>query len=212
MHDPIADYFTTYQPHAEPARVLSTLFATVRDALQRANCFPLTNKRIYDAGCGGGVWLDLFHQWGAQPHRLTGIDLTPSRIADARAKLPGATLTVGDASQSGLASGSQDLVTAFVVFSTILDPLIRQRLADEMMRVKKPDGVILVYDLRINNPRNPHIRRVSARERRALFHGRTVSTTSVTLAPPIARRVKGPLYDLLSRVPLLRSHALSVIR
>jgi SAM-dependent methyltransferase len=211
----IAEYFTTYRSYPEPPLVLGTLFSAVRQTLDEAGCFPLTVKHMYDAGCGSGGWLAHFLAWGAQPHRLTGVDLTPDRIERARRTLPPAVaLRVGDAAVSCLPSASQDIVSAFVVFSTILDPAVRQRLADELLRVKKPNGVILWYDLRVNNPRNPHIRRVGADEIRTLFRGHSVQLTSTTLTPPIARRVARHerLYRALSRVPLLHSHYLGIVR
>jgi ubiquinone/menaquinone biosynthesis C-methylase UbiE len=212
----VPEYFATYRRPHEPPLVIETLERCVRTALLGAGVFPLTGKSIYDAGCGAGGWLGRYLAWGAQPHRLTGVDLTPERIAHARATLPeSVTLRVDDASASGLPDQSQDLVSAYVVFSTILDPAVRQRLANEMVRVKKPGGAIIWYDLRIDNPRNRHVCGIRASEVRALFAGRDVRLASVTLEPHIARFVapRSPrAYRMLSHIPALHSHYLGIIR
>jgi len=83
-----------------------------------------------------------------------------------------------------------------------------------MRRVLEPGGVILWYDFRYDNPRNPHVRGIGAREIRSLFPGCTVRLRRVTLAPPIARRLvpfSWTVAYLVEKLPLLRTHYLGVI-
>lgn len=211
----IADYYATYHAHAEPALVLADVFGAVRNALEQAGSFPLTDRRIYDVGCGSGGWLARYLEWGAQPHRLTGVDLAPNRIEAARETLPGVTLHVGDAAESGLPDQSQDIVSTFTVFSAILDRDVTRRLAAEMIRVKKPDGVVLWYEMRVGNPANPEVRGIGAQEIRSLFPGCAVQLTSTRLLPQLGRMIapRSPtLYRLLNALPFLRTHYLGVIR
>src|SRR6185437_7703844 len=56
--------------------------------LKRAGLFPLSGRRIADIGCGGGIWLLEFLQWGAHPEDLSGLDLMPARVGRARRQIP----------------------------------------------------------------------------------------------------------------------------
>src|SRR5947208_3097463 len=78
-----------------------------------------------------------------------------------------------------------------------------------------PGGLILWYDFRFNNPRNPHVRGIGAVEIRDLFPACPLKGKRATLAPPIARPVVSLSWDLglvLEHLPFLNSHYLAVIR
>ena len=140
--------------------------------LARAGALPLAGRRILDVGCGTGQWLADLETWGAARETLAGIDLLPDRVDQARARMaalrrddgvlvsPGADVRVGNASELGWPQGSFDIVLQSTVFSSILDPALRARVASEMARVLAPSGLILWNDLRVNNPRNPNVRGV----------------------------------------------------
>ena len=84
-----------------------------------------------------------------------------------------------------------------------------------MLRVTKPDGLILWYDFLYDNPKNPDVRGVRKREIQRLFPGCSVGLRKVTLAPPIVRRLAARawwLCTILEAIPLLRTHYLGVIR
>jgi hypothetical protein len=79
-----------------------------------------------------------------------------------------------------------------------------------MWRLTKPLGMILWYDLRVNNPGNPDVRGIGVQEIRELFpRASGFEYKRVTLAPPIGRRV-GRLYNFLN-FPFLRSHILAAV-
>lgn len=188
----------------------------MRQALSRHGCTGLNAKRLLDVGCGTGYWLREFVQWGARPENLSGVDLLATRVAQAQALCPlGVSLRCADAQALPFADGAFDIVSQSTVFTSVLDPAIRQRIASEMARVLAPDGFILWYDFHVGNPRNPNVRSVGKREIRALFPGWRVDLTRVTLAPPIARvlvRYSWLACVLLERVPLLCTHYVGVIR
>ena len=48
------------------------------------------------------------------------------------------------------------------VFSSTLDRRMRQNIAREMLRVLKPEGIVLWYDYHVNNSRNPDVRGVKS--------------------------------------------------
>ena len=84
---------------------------------------------------------------------------------------------------------SFDLVSQFTVFSSILDPAVKQQVAAEMRRVVRPGGKILWYDLRKSNPMRPVCGGLSRAEHKPnwLFPGCAIRFRNATLAPPVAR-------------------------
>ena len=128
---------------------------------------------------------------GRGPCGLCGIDLSADRIAAARQRIPHADLRIGSAAELPWPDASFDLVSQFTVFTSILDPGLKRAMADEMLRVLKPDGSILWFDFRVNNPNNAQVRGVAA-ERNSSFVRRLRDPACVgVLAPPISRRVTG---------------------
>jgi ubiquinone/menaquinone biosynthesis C-methylase UbiE len=183
--------------------------------LSREGLFPLTGLRIADFGCGDGTWLLEYMQWGAQASDLAGIDLMPERIARARERVPQADLRQGSASELPWPDHSFDIVSQFLVFMNMADPALKGAVAGEMLRVLRPGGAILWFDLRVDNPRNPRAHGVRAAEIRKLFRGYRVRLAPALLAPPLARRVAGwswPLADALQSVPWLCTHYAGLVR
>lgn len=183
--------------------------------LHRASLFPLNGRRIADIGCGEGTWLLEFLQWGADPAGLCGIDLSAERIECARRRMPQADLRIGGASELPWPDESFDLVSQFTVFTSILDPALKRAVAAEMLRILKPGGAILWFDFRVNNPANPHVRGVAAREIHSLFAGCEIALASVLLAPPLGRLIaqwSWTLAELLHALPFFRTHYAGLIR
>lgn len=183
--------------------------------LKREGFFPLRDKRALDVGCGDGGGLERLLAYGASPHNLYGVDLLPERVWAAKNTNPRLGVVLGNAERLPFADRSFDLVTQFTVFSSILDIRMRQAVAAEMLRVLKPCGMILWYDLLISNPRNPNVRGLARREIEALFAGCRCAFYRTTLAPPLARaliRYSRVACHLLEKVPALRTHYLATIR
>ena len=189
--------------------------ATLR-TLRAELAAPLDSVDVQDVGCGHGDWLSQFVKWGADPHRLTGVDLLPDRVALARERCaPGVTVCCASATRLPYAEGSFDVVLQATVMTSILDRGTREVVAAEMARVLRPSGFVLWYDFVIDNPRNPDVRGVPTRELRALFPRWHVTAQRVTLAPPLMRplaRRSLLLAQLLGTVPLLRTHTVAVLR
>jgi ubiquinone/menaquinone biosynthesis C-methylase UbiE len=199
-----ANYFA----HCQLARRIAAL-------LDHAGLLPLEGRKIADVGCGTGNWLLEFIQWGARPEDLFGIDLNPSRIEQARVKIPGARFEASDASQLSPEAGSFDLVCQFTAFSSVLDDSMRRSMASEMIRILKPGGAIISYDLRVGNPHNSAVAPISKEAAQRLFPDCRIDVERVTLAPPLARIVAAHswlLASFLERIPFLRSHNLMLIR
>lgn len=183
--------------------------------LGRLGLASLQDMRILEIGCGTGMWLREFVRWGASPSNIWGVDLLPDRIAKARELCPPAfTLESDDAASLRAPDGGLDLVLQSTVFSSLLNPKVKQQVAREMLRVLRPGGAIIWYDFHVNNPRNPDVRGVGKKEIFSLFPGCRIVLEKLTLAPPVGRpvaRLSVPLYRLLSSIKPLCTHYLGLI-
>jgi SAM-dependent methyltransferase len=184
--------------------------------LCRAGWENLWGIRVLDVGCGSGAWLQQLLAWGAQAENLHGVDLLPDRIAAARCLAPHIDYRQGSGWKLPFADGSMDLVSAHTVFSSILSAEARAVLAREMSRVLALHGCILIYDFRVRHPLNPDTTAIKRDEIRRLFPDFRLYSRSVTLAPPIARRLAPTapwLAELLEALcPLLRTHNMNLLR
>jgi ubiquinone/menaquinone biosynthesis C-methylase UbiE len=189
----------------------SRLAARIQALFGQHGLKPLAGRRIADIGCGSGAWLSVFAAWGAHREDLSGIDLSQRRVAAARLRLPQSEIVHGDASTLPWSDAFFDLVCQFTAFSSVLDRAMKTAMAAEMLRVLRPGGAVLWYDLRIDNPRNPAVRAISLEEIAALFPGCAFEAERQTLAPPLARAIaprSEAVASFLERIPALRSHNL----
>ena len=185
--------------------------AAMAKALSDAGYTDLSLRQCLDVGCGTGAWLRTLMEWGGDPGRLHGVDLLPDRIAKARTLEPRIDFRTTDGGGLPFEDGSVDLITANTVFSSILDPEARMDLARDMIRLIRARGLILIYDFRVSDPRNPDTVGIGRREIRRLFPHFDYIRYSVTLAPPLQRpvaRVSPVLAHLMETMfPFLRTHA-----
>jgi SAM-dependent methyltransferase len=203
--------------HLRPEVVASTQerMRAVTTLLRARGTGDLSRLRILDIGCGTGRNLLEMLLFGAAPENLVGNDLQADRLARARHVLPPAVqLLPGDATELRLDAESFDIVHQSVVFSSILDDTLQQRLAECMWRWVRPGGGVLWYDFVYNNPVNPDVRGVPLRRVKELFPGGVTRHRWVTLAPPISRRVvriHESLYAVFNVLPFLRTHVVCFI-
>jgi SAM-dependent methyltransferase len=177
--------------------------------LGRFHYLPLAGRRILDVGCGYGHVLAEFLAWGAEPADLYGVDLNGDRIEHAKEQYPALHFNQANAASLDLASGLFDLVLLFTVFSSILDREMQSQVASEAARVLRTGGAIVWYDFRYDNPSNPNVRGLRRHDVQRLFPGFQLSLQTITLLPPLARRLgryTRVLYALMSRLPFLRTH------
>ena len=194
--------------HAMYTRVLSRLLANTLGT-------DLGKVRVVDVGCGTGAFLRQLIDWGATPANLTGTELQQDRIELARRRsAPEVTWHCGPL--NALPAAGVDLVSAQTVISSVLDPELRQRLAIDMWRILKPGGWCLVFDFRYNNPRNPHLRKVTRDELDGYWCGQRRQYQTLLLAPPVGRALAGlpALFTevLASLAPPLRSHFVYMVQ
>lgn len=182
--------------------------------LSRAGLTDLSRSRVLEVGCGDGWWLRKFVEYGANPESLRGVELLPDRVERARLLSPNIRVTQGDASRLDLPDGAYDITLQSTVFSSILDPAMRRSVASEMLRVLRPGGLVIWYDMRVDNPGNPDVRGISKSEVESLFPGCICRFRRTTLAPPLARRLapaSWALCQLISVLPFMLTHYLAFI-
>ena len=184
--------------------------------LKRHNFMHLREKKILDVGCGSGSHLRRFIEYGASPANLYGVDLMTNRIELAREKQPAINWQVGSAHALPYLDADFDLVMCFVLFSSIRDESLRRRIADEMWRVLKPGGLLLLHDFTYSNPRNPAVRGISLEQFEAFFQrpGAKFDFRHITLAPPVSRVLAPHSYWLactLEQFKILNTHVIGII-
>jgi SAM-dependent methyltransferase len=200
-----------------PSAIYNRAGRTRRAAMLLARCgvFPKRGDPCLEIGFGSLGWLAELLAWGLAESDLHGIELDAERATRAREAFPSADLRTGDASQLPWPDATFRLVIASTTFSSILDPVLRRLVANEIARVLAPGGALLWYDLRVNNPSNANVRKIGRAELAALFPGLSGPVWSATLAPPLARRLLPGgeiLARLLEAIPALRTHLIAVLR
>ncbi len=107
---------------------------------------PREGMDVLDVGCGTGVQLASYQEAGC---RVSGIDASPAMLNVARRRLgERADLRLGDAARMPYPDGAFDLVLAATVLHE-MPPEVRGTVLDEMKRVLRPDGRILVIDFEV---------------------------------------------------------------
>lgn len=120
-------------------------FNVAVDAINAAD-INIDEAHVLDFGCGSGGWLRMLLEFGADPSRLTGMDLSEKRLASAKRLNPAINFVKNDGGGIPFPDHSFDLVMQVVVFSSILDSGLAEKLAREMARVTRPGGHILWVD------------------------------------------------------------------
>ena len=196
------DLYSWFSPHLF---IMQSRERQVINLLKSSGLAPLGDQKILEIGCETGYWLGEFIKWGARPENLTGIDLLTEFLITARAiQAPRVGLAQANAAYLPFPSATFDLVLQSLLFTSILDPLMKQTVAGEMLRVLKPRGFILWYDYHVNNPWNPDVRGVKKSEIHRLFPDCRIKLQRIVLAPPLTRVLAPYSYIICSLLEKLR--------
>ena len=186
----------------------------VLSMLRRYGIHSLHSQTILEVGCGRGGILQEFLAYGADASRLHGADLLKPRLHQAHIANSSLLLACADGQALPYLDRSFDLVLQFTAFTSVLDPELKAAIAREMLRVLKPDGIILWYDFWLN-PANAQTKGIRPREIKTLFPNCRFKFRRITLAPPISRRLAKWAWGaclLLEWLWLFNTHYLVVIR
>lgn len=204
-------YWRTQRDHLcrthEKEAAMAGLFRT-------AGLHTLRGLRILDIGCGRGVALRQFLEYGADPELLCGIDLMEEYSRESRRLGPHLKVVCGSASQLPFPDGSFQMVCQSMVFTSILKGDLKQRIAGEIRRVLAPGGKFLWYDFAYDNPWNPQVRGVKRGEIERLFPGFRMRIRRITVAPPLGRMLSwlGPAaYHLVALSRVVCTHYLCLM-
>ncbi|MDA0786157.1 MAG: methyltransferase domain-containing protein [Proteobacteria bacterium] len=116
----------------------------LRDVL-RARAIPGQPRRVLDCGVGTGALSCALSRVSSDPFRLDAIDISPRMLEQAQGRFRDCdlrgTLCLGDIRELPYGDGIFDLVMSAHVLEHLADPNIA---LDEMIRVLKPGGVLVV--------------------------------------------------------------------
>lgn len=207
-----SDYYSYYK--------LSNLFIYQQrerqliNLLESSNLHDLEEKNVLEIGCGsGGVLLDVI-KYGADPNKISGIDLLFDRLRKSQFLLPATKFVNSDGQNLPYSAKTFDVILQFTAFSSILNFQVKQNMASEMLRVMKNDGAIIWYDFWWN-PTNPQTAGIKPKEIKQLFRDCQYVFRKITLAPPLARRIvpiSWPFALLIESLKIFNSHYLAVIK
>jgi ubiquinone/menaquinone biosynthesis C-methylase UbiE len=181
--------------------------------LRKMGIHSLLDLKLLEIGWGSGRILQEFLNFGMPSRNLYGLDLLMNRLSQAHEQLPVSQLVNADAQVIPFRSGSFDVVTQYTALSSILDSVIRERVAAGMLRILKPGGFIIWYDFWLN-PANPQTHGIRPAEIRSMFPGCRLQFQKITLAPPLARRlvpISWAAAFFLESLRIFNSHYLVII-
>jgi len=130
--------------------------------------------KILDIGCGPGKWVRFFANKGFE---VMGIDFSPLMIRLAERRIEGkygklVKFHVMDVTNLNLPSNFYDLVNCITVLQHILNDKDQMKAVQEMVRVTKPLGHILIYEaapIFILKKRTPRLRFRTMKEYISMF-------------------------------------------
>ena len=152
---------------------------------------------------------------GAKEENINGIDIRKNRLNDCKKRFPNSEINYMDARKLNFDENYFDIITVFTFFSSLLNENYQNEVSKELIRVLKPKGLIVFYDLRYNNPFNPNVVGITKSRLNDIFKNKLVDYDLLTLIPPLARSLgtlNYLLYKTLSYIPFLKSHYFAIIQ
>ena len=169
----------------------------------------LTSKNILDVGCAGGNIFNLLQNLGAKDENIYGIDVRNDRLKEAKKLFPASNFMQMDARELHFDDATFDIVFTFTIFSSIIEKEIRMEIADEIYRVLKPNGIIIYYDIRYDNPFNSNIKKMTHDDIKYFFPNMIIKLKPITILPPFIRalgKTSIALYPFLAKLDFLKTH------
>jgi uncharacterized protein (TIRG00374 family) len=104
---------------------------------------------VLDIGCGPGWYLPLI---GDSRSIVIGIDSSISQLRLARKNVPNSTLLSGDICDFPLKCDQFDVAYAINVFHHLPSAEAQRQAFEEIYRILKPDGVLMLHEMNVTNP------------------------------------------------------------
>ena len=206
------------KPHPADEVMFDSRLRHYDDLFSTLALAPLGERRLLDAGCANGKWLEICcHRWGARQIHCFGNDKREDRWRDWRQTYPRTEITFvpKPTHELDFAPKSFDVVHQSMMLSSIVDPETRTRTAEVLWRLLRPDGILISYDFWLN-PLNSNTVGIYWAELQRLFpHGRKVYERSLTLAPALGRKLimlRRPVLLALEKLSFMNSHTLVALK
>ena len=148
-------------------------------------------SKIIDIGCGSATQLISLVSLGFDQDNLFGIDINKADIDFAEKNYPLLNLSWQDATNLNFKNNYFDLTYESTMFVQITDNTISQKIANEMIRITKKGGHLILFDWRYGNFNNANFLACNKRRIKELFKvdksTKLISIEKGMLIPPIGR-------------------------
>jgi SAM-dependent methyltransferase len=214
---PMGPWQAGAKPNPADEVMFDSRISQYEDLFSTLGLVPLGERRLFDAGCANGKWLEICcSRWGARQTHCVGSDKREEPWRDWRRANPETEITfvLKSMHEIDFVPRSFDIVHQSMMLSSIVDPDTRTQTAGVLWSLLRPGGILISYDFWLN-PLNPNTVGIHYPELRRLFpEGRIVYARSLTLAPPLSRRLnKLPMEALLvlEKLRFMNTHHLVAI-
>jgi len=169
LYDSSKDYSRKYLPIGRYSYMFFSLIKHLNFLIKAQGLLTLEDKKILDIGCGFGHNFANLYYFGANPKKIFGLDLLKYRLDKVKKKYSINNLINCNAEYIPLKDKQFDIVSQFVVFSSILDDEVCKKIGSEMLRVLKDDGMIIWYDSYGGKKMSEHTRSYTERDIKQFF-------------------------------------------
>ena len=129
------------------ARLVFERERAILGALRRQLELPIEQAEILDVGASSGVSLAFLAAYEADPERLHGVDIDEARIAEGRRRFPAFDFRTTSGHGLDFPDDMFDVVQQITMLSSVHSDELRRRIAAEMVRVARPGGLIISFDV-----------------------------------------------------------------
>ena len=164
-------------------------------------------SRIIDIGCGSATQLINLVSLGFNQDNLFGIDINKVDIDFAQRNYPLLNLSWQDATNLNFKNNYFDLTYESTMFVQITNSNISQKIANEMIRITKKGGYLILFDWRYGKFNNANFLACNKRRIKELFKvdksTKLISIEKGMLIPPIGRFLSknmSSMYFVFSRL------------
>ncbi len=166
-----------------------------------------SNSLILDIGCGSCSDLINLVTLGFSQENLFGVDIDQSSINFGKKNYPLLNLTCQDASKLNFKNESFDLTFESTLFVQLTCKDLSQRIANEMLRVTKKNGYLIIFDWRYAKLNNTKFSACNKNRIQNLFRvnqsTKLISIHEGMLIPPVGRFISSnlnPSYFIVAKL------------